>query len=811
MAVLMSNSSGNFTSAGTWSVVDNTSYLNSESNTTSLTTAFVSSQNFTPGAITIDGIAVKVASRSATPSGTISIRLFNASLASAVAGTTVTINVSDINATSGGWYFFKFAAPVLLLVATNYNVQASVSVNGQVALYRNATAANWSRCLRTTTTAAPAATDTLLINGEYTAAATNSSFTVTMNNTAGTVFGKIEISNLGKLAYGTAASTNYRLVVDSATELEVFAGGTLEIGTSGTPIPSTSTATLEFSITTNVDSGLNVNPAGTFTVYGATKTISTKLAADVSIGATSLTTSTSTSWLSGDSIAIASTTRTASQAERTTLTANAVGTTVSVSALIAAHSGTLPTRADIINLTRNVKIFGTSSTLQAYLLFQSTAIVDVNYAEIYFMGSATGNKRGINVNTTTGSCNISNCAIYDFSVASSIGILTSSTANNFTLSNNVFHLINNSAIEIGSTTGTNYTVSGCINIRNLNSNGYSFLDLGGTITNNTSTSSASVGMRFSDLSFTGTISGNTAYSNNSFGFNIQDATGAGTAKYQSMSTLTAWNNNNNGIRLNNIFNIELASLAVFGNATANIQNGSYCAKLLFSSANIEAGFPVVSPIGYSLASDQSDIIFQNCAFAGLTPHSTADVSIPSANIFATVQFRNCTLNSATKVLNTSTNLIHGSKLQFSRFQGIAANHITYKRFGTIQPDTVIYNRASPSSRLIPNNSTKKLRSTIKKIAVPSGQTATISVFVRKSVIGDGTAYNGNQPRLVLRFNSAVGITSDVVLATATNAANGAFELLTGTTPAITDDAVFEVEVDCDGTTGWVNVDDWSVA
>ena len=79
------------------------------------------------------------------------------------------------------------------------------------------------------------------------------------------------------------------------------------------------------------------------------------------------------------------------------------------------------------------------------------------------------------------------------------------------------------------------------------------------------------------------------------------------------------------------------------------------------------------------------------------------------------------------------------------------------------------------------------------------------------MIGDGAAYNGNQPRLMLRRNAAVGITSDTVLATSSAAGDGAFEVLSGTTVAASDNGVMEVYLDCDGTAGWVNVDDWVVS
>jgi hypothetical protein len=43
------------------------------------------------------------------------------------------------------------------------------------------------------------------------------------------------------------------------------------------------------------------------------------------------------------------------------------------------------------------------------------------------------------------------------------------------------------------------------------------------------------------------------------------------------------------------------------------------------------------------------------------------------------------------------------------------------------------------------------------------------------------------------------------------AAVGNWELLTGTSAPVSENAVLEVYVDCDGTAGWINTDDWGVA
>ncbi|MFO0089256.1 MAG: hypothetical protein ACK518_00280 [bacterium] len=82
--------------------------------------------------------------------------------------------------------------------------------------------------------------------------------------------------------------------------------------------------------------------------------------------------------------------------------------------------------------------------------------------------------------------------------------------------------------------------------------------------------------------------------------------------------------------------------------------------------------------------------------------------------------------------------------------------------------------------------------------------------MRKSVIGDGTAYNGNEVQIKLLADPAVGIASDTVIATSSPYSNGAFELISGSIPALTDNGVARLVATCDGTTGWVNIDLWSV-
>lgn len=816
MATLQSNANGNFSSATIWSLVDATSFLNSETNTTASTVSFVGSSSFITGAITIDGISVKLSARATVPSGTFSVRLFNVTGAAVVAGTTVTINVSDIPRTSlsathsPAWVFMKFSAPVLLSAATSYRVEIQTSVAGQVTLFRDATANNWSRMLRTTTVQALAASDVIEITGEFVSAGVNSTHTITMDNTsAATVYGLLEISVKGILTWGTTAATNYYLKI--AGNLVVWAEAQYICGTIGTPMPSDSTAKLEFACTANVQFGLEIKNGAVFTTYGNVVTVSAMLNANAAIGATSLTTDISTGWKTGDVIALSSTTRTATQAESKALTADAVGNTLTITALTNAHDGVAPIQAELINLTRNIQIFGTSTTFQSYVNIQDATTIDIQYTEFFQLGSATANKRGVDVATILNSGSIKNCSFHDFIVTSSVGLnLNSTTLNNITVDNCVFYNTQSTALNLAATTNSNWTITNIIAIRCVGGQPLITLaSLNGTISNITATSGANIGIQFSNSNAPfATKSTFTTHSNAANGIALTNITSLSEITF---SNITTWRNNTNGISWSNCFNVLVDTAIIFGNTTAGVNMTSHHANNRMINLTVNGGVTLVQPIGVALAVDQTKFIIENSTFGSTTTHTTADVSCSAANAFIDTVFRNCLFSSATQFANTSLNMVNNSEIGVQKFQQIAGNHRTYNRFGIISIDSVIYNVESPSVRMTPNILTQKLKSKPKHVATPNGQTATIRVFVRKSVIGDGAAYNGNQPRLMLLEDAAMGILADTVLATATNAADGAFMELVGVTPAITDNGVFRVYVDCDGTSGWVNVDSWSVS
>jgi hypothetical protein len=280
-------------------------------------------------------------------------------------------------------------------------------------------------------------------------------------------------------------------------------------------------------------------------------------------------------------------------------------------------------------------------------------------------------------------------------------------------------------------------------------------------------------------------------------------------------------------------------LRIYGNQTAFLFNDPYNGTYRSTSpgANVNA-FSILSGNSYS------DVIIKNSI---LTPALNVDESaaalILDSTKFSKFFIENCTLSSTTSIEVRATNgLVEGSYLinntdvgslplgvgistlnyqtdvfksagfAFTNIDKLTGSNVAYFAAGSrISDYTITYNvgeTASPSERLTPQSPTIKLRSGSKFVALNQGEFATISVFARSSRQDiNGVAYNGNPPRLMLKRNASMGIDEDVVLARLYSLSN-AFSKLEGVTPVVTDNGVLEFYVDCDGTQGWINIDNW---
>ena len=853
MATLISAADGNFTSSSTWKVANATSFLDSRTGSAGSSTSGANSSNFTPGAITIQGIAVQIFTRSSTLGGTFTVSLWNSTASSEVAGTAVAIDVNDLpdvyslsNGTGVGWVYFKFAAPVTLLAATNYAVRVASSINTSVTVYRDATANNWNRALVTSTTGAPASTDILIITGEYTGAGVNSNRAVTMDNTAATAFGQTYISTKGTLTYGNSASTAY--VLRLGGNLFVTPGGTLTIGTALSPIDASSTAVLEFSVVSSGQYGLNI-AGGNFYAYGQSKSQYVRLAANVAALATSLTLSSiPTNWLSGDVLGITGTTTTGSQAEVRNLSANVITTTATISSgLTNAHGGdsTTMVQAHVANLTRNVVIRSTSATLPSYSSYNGTnTTVEISNVLFSMMGSTTQAASGIGLFGAGVSRNIS------FSMTNSVLYQPTPSAaaqgvgqGNTSVTSPVSYTITNNVVWNVQGTGMFNTASSALTTKNMSGNliarsgGFTVQDMTAdtsntVVANSTATNAAGISFTTNSVPYpTGTVTAFTnleTYGNAVYGLGINSSsTSQATGKLIiNANNITSWRNATSGVLAGGDFNTAFSVLIFdnfrsFGSASSAIQIGSISnSTVIFKDSTFWAGTTQVTPTGINGTvlinpSRIESILFTNCTFG---KDHLGNTSSFTTSVLAMANFRgntnmilyNPTTTGTLVARNTAYTNTSGypSGVVIQKLNNSTGSDFIYSNTSSISLDSVIYQTSAPSTRLAPAIAVGcSTPSPTVRIPVKSGQTCSVGVWVRKSSLGDGGAYNGGEPTLVMRPNLALNNLDNTTVDTMTANA-GSWEQLTYTTGAVSYDTTLEFIVVCDGSVGWINIDDW---
>ena len=830
---LVSKTTGNWSAAGSWELADATFALDAaESATQVVATAasWTSGATLTPGIITATAIGVKVSSKGAT--GTFSVRLYNVTAGAAVAGTTVTVNVTDLP--SYGWVKLAFAAPTVLLAATNYRVEAQVSSANQVTLYRDGTANNFYRFVTTSTTQAPAASNRVYIVGDWTAAATVTANTITFDETSGTptdygsastTVASVNVGSNGVFASGNTSSTNYWMKLSGL--FHTTGNGTTNFNTgNGSTRSSTSpTFKLQFDNAAPSDFGFEVKNGtnATWSAQGATMTAYTTLEADIVATDTVITVASTSGWLANDRVVIAPGRRTIAEYEDRVIASVDSATQITLTAGVTyPHYGTGALKNHIMNLTRNVQIYGASRANASFVDMEGISTVDVDYVEFYNMGLAAA--RGFTMQTSTGS---SNAQYSSYHESNEIFVITNSSAatnNNVTFSNNVLfdcltNGINMAVVPTGAS-NDNFTYDNNFAIKAP----FSFSATRTSVSGNIATG-ASTGMIFGDTLVTpiraGTMTGNTAYGCTS-GITFQGQNGG------TFTNLNVRFNAANGITINGSREITFDTPVSYGNVSANILDSS--SNHVVIKSGTFAGFAdgtntFATSYGLNFTSNKmTEMVIIDSTFSNVTgsytAHGTADLLTITTNPTAQVVLINTKLGAATELLQTSP-LTSSGFIASSRHDQTADSYKTYMRDGILQIDTTagMYD-VTPSLRMTPNNANYRFKSFVGgteglyaigkwKVAVAAGQTVTATIKVRESVVGDGTDYNGQRARLMVETNTIAGITSDTVLATATSASEGAFETLSGTTAAATEDTVLSFYVDCGFTGytgGWVNVD-----
>lgn len=790
MAILHSIQSGNFTDSSTWGLVDPTSALISTVSSVGLTPTYVQSASFIPGAINVQGVSIYINSTAVSASlitaGTVTIQLYNVTTSSITS--TVTLNASDLPNSGGvssglnsGWTFFKFTIPVTLVAGNSYAIRALSTSNALISIWRDATTNNISRALVTTTTQAPASTDTLIISGEHTGVGVNSIYEVMMNSVSNTTsYGTLFVSCRGTLNYGTSPYTTYKLKI--AGDLYVTSLGVLQIGSDTTPMPDTSTASLEISCASLGQYTIYVY-GGTFTTYGASMpNFRAKLNADVAIGNTTSTTDIETGWKSGYKILVPSTTTTASQYETITLTADAVGTTLTHTPYVYAHGGNANTmvQADIGNITnRNITIFSTSPIFKAGIkvISSTTANLPVKstfslyWTSVYDFGVSTVNT-GASIYATGADMifNMRYCTLYATnSTNQNAGLITNITISSVDVSDNIFYTI------YARPTGSSITPFGIYGGGNNNlfiaNTGFTIIGYLGSNNVIASSTAHALGGAFVDGS-----SGNSIYANSGIAWYLLNWSSG-----FSTSNNKIWRNGLGIVPNNYLVAAPAKETSMICNNFYMFGNGGYAVtagnrtttRLIFNDSYFWGGTGIVTQIGVDggvNSGNQSlqmidSVYFNNCTFGkdylgNVSNFSTACVRAETAQY---VYFYNCTFSGTEALLAPGGNPTNNNYGYISyNHNGVTGSHKLWANNGIQSTDNTVYSSGDKSLRITPSSTTVKNYSPNVRVPVKAGDTCTVSVKVRESTSLDGTIYNGTTPRLMYVYNPVSGNLTETV-------------------------------------------------
>lgn len=852
MAYCVPKQDGNFTTTSTWGLIESTSLATAENSTTNTTTSFVRSASFTPGAVTINKIGVRINALQAAPNGTFTVELWNNT--DSVQVVQVVVNASDIFPSSVGfgsginqWIFVSFA-DTTLIAAKAYKIGVKSSVSSHIAVYRaTATAGDWCRILVTTSAAAaaPATGDTVLITGGWTAQATKTTRTVTMDNTdTSLALAGLEMQGGGVLTYGTTASTAYALKVSN--HVLVGNGGILKIGESGAGMPSTSSGILTINCGSDGQYGLYVVEGGDIHTLGASATHQALLTANIAAAGTVLTVTDTTGIVTGNEIGLGSTSRTATQMELATVSTNDSATQLTLNAGVTnAHDGTGNLQGESMLLTRNVKIFGASVSLRSFIRPLGNPSWNMENTEVKWFGTdlkstfETGLAMG---STITRIC--TNCTFRDGHTFLYHVTTPQTNWGNFGFYN--CNIWNYSAqtlrpvIYIYPTTETSVAFDGCwiagfggITTSAENQGGIYIKDNDITFKNCriSSMTQAAAAIRIDENKQIGTdIKDNIIHSNANVGLGIQVVNSSFTRPLLcgDINGFDSIRNTSNGIYFydqNSTYancrgQIILKNCDLIGNGTANltITHTTSAGMLYFppilEGCNLQSESSYTTTSGIVMNGDPRNhkLILINTNIGTVLQH-TQDILLSTNHFEHDILVVGGDLGTSSSAWVTNfASRAGNAQVRFQKKAGSSTDHRSYYAFGTILSETSVRNTASGYSwKMTPSNNSNSAKRLILpgplvwdtfKTYTAGNVDVTITGYVRKD-----SSYAGSAPRLLVKSNCLTGITADVT--DSLTVAADTWEQLSVTVHP-TEAGFVEFYFDCDGTAGSIYVDDIDV-
>lgn len=764
MAVLVSKANGNWSSSSTWGTIETTSGLwnqliaSQESSNTNIQnySGGTVSGSVTASGIVVDAVLVKFAYVTGTSplTGTVTVNIKTGG--TVVATTSVAASTLEAilpngtgNTSSKSWIAFELPSSYTFTAATHQVelIYTGFASGQNIYVVTRSSPSGPTVCLRTTTTATPAATDQIVVCGAITSAGAYATRTVTIDTAAVTIgptvsgAASLDISIGGILTHACAASTAYTFTSNGS--IYVNESGSLSFGTSAAPLPSSSTLTVSIPCSSANQFGF-YRRGGTVTFYGASKVNKTFLAANASAGATSLTTADTTNWLSADTIIVATTSRTSTESEFKTLSGAATGTTVPVAALTYAHTGSASTnvpKAEIGNMTRNIVLTGTSSALGYRFDIAGTSTSAASQL-VEFSNTEIKNFSTVSIVSTTADLKFSGSTInnpsqfFSFNTLRSLQILSS--------------VIVCGSYSISANTVPTVTISGSLFVFQTTSTSYGCQISQGVVSANISDSQF-VGGAGLQIYGGGTATGEEVVSVNNIiahgGTGSQPGVSIGTTNlyYSEAPQSTVVNSyiysHGYGVYVNGPSALISMCLIEGNDTNVRIDKGT---DVLFSSCVIRSLAGFTSQYGVSGASSggyNDRITFDNVIFGDATnKHTQYDVSL--SNLAGKWAFRNCSLTadaSKTPIL-LATALNRGTSVSFQKYNNISNDNRVYLNNGRIEQDFAYnYLGAGQGSRLYPSNLYYPLATPAKTVAVPAWKKARISVYARKGAAADASA------------------------------------------------------------------------
>jgi hypothetical protein len=268
-------------------------------------------------------------------------------------------------------------------------------------------------------------------------------------------------------------------------------------------------------------------------------------------------------------------------------------------------------------------------------------------------------------------------------------------------------------------------------------------------------------------------------------------------------------NSSSGQQVNQTLTIKNGNF--FGNGSDNVHFSTDPYQQVWDTCTFNGDTTFSTSNGFNFASAVPAACVINlfsCVFSAVSGIKTkCNTDIVFNNSSPMIYADNCTLNGTNPYFTINT-IPTGPFLKMQKYGQSSGDDRTFFANGTttasvIKTNSSTFHTAAPSQEMQPATAVVKLQSQSILAACASGKTCTPTVYVRKN-----SSYNGAAPRLIVKRQDSMGVTSDTVLATFSAAAD-TWQAQTGTTVAASADGVFEFVVDCDGTAGSIFVDDAS--